>query len=225
MNAMRRTRCLTLKPMLWIAILTLSAGCVAKPVRKITGKPAGAPPWRIAVLPGQMSEKEQKEAAGKMDERLAERRASIEEIRVCMTLHVPGDPYEVIPLPVVDRVLPPGTVIPPGPEAIRSAARALDADLVLVPEIRSWKRRYYLLHAVARVGITARVYDGATGKLLFESMHEQVRNQGVLKLPPAPFAVLAGPIVGMQHIYMADMCRNVSAKIGEDLRALGKVDP
>ncbi len=222
---MRRTRRLTLKPILWIAILTLSAGCVAKPVRKVTGKPAGPPPWRIAVLPAQMSEKEKKQAAGEMDEKLAERRASLDEIRVCMTLHIPGHPYEVIPLPVVDRVVPPGTVIPPGPEAIRSAARALRADLVLVPELYSWGRRYYVLHGVARVGITARVYDGATGKLIFESMHEQVKNQGELKIPGGYLAVVAGPIVALQHIYMADMCRNVSAKIGEDMRALREVDP
>jgi hypothetical protein len=48
---------------------------------------------------------------------------------------------------------------------------------VLVPETYSWKRRYYLLHGVSRVGITAKIYDGDTGKLLFESMHEQVRTR------------------------------------------------
>jgi len=222
---MKRTPRRATKPILWIAIVALSAGCAAQPVRKVAGNPAGAPPWRIAVLPAQISEKEKREAAGKMDQKMAERRAILDEIRTCMALHVPGDSYEVIPLPLVDRVVPPGTVLSPGPKAITSAARALHADLVLVPEIYSWRRRYYLVHGVSRVGITARIYDGATGKLLFESMHEQVRNQGVLKLPPGPFPVLAGPIVGMQHIYMADMCRNVSGKIGEDMRALPDTNP
>jgi hypothetical protein len=78
-----------------------------------------------------------------------------------------------------------------------------------------------VLHGVSRVGITARVYDGATGKLLFESMHEQVKNQGELKIPAGYLAVLAGPILGLQHIHMADMCRNVSLHIGEDMRRLG----
>jgi len=214
-----------MKGLLGIAILAVAASCVADPVRRVTGKPAGAPPWRIAVLPAQIGEKEKREAAGKMDQKLAERRAMLDEIRACMALHVPGDSYEVTPLPLVDRVVPPGTVLSPGPKAITSAARALHADLVLVPEIYSWRRRYYLVHGVSRVGITGRIYDGATGKLLFESIHEQVKNQGELKIPAGYLAVLAGPILGLQHIHMADMCRNVSRKIGEDMRTLPGANP
>jgi len=224
-NAMKRAPRRATKPILWIAILALSAGCVAQPVRKVAGNSASAPPWRIAVLPAQIGEKEKREAAGKINEKMAERRAILDEIRTCMALHVPGDSYEVIPLPLVDRVVPPGTVLSPGPKAITAAARALHADLVLVPEIYSWRRRYYLVHGVSRVGITARIYDGATGKLLFESMHEQVRNQGALKIPAAAGGAVGGPIVGLQHIYMADMCRNVSGKIGEDMRALHEANP
>jgi hypothetical protein len=156
---------------------------------------------------------------------MVERRKALDETRTYVTLHIPGDLYEVIALPLVDRVVPPGTVLRPDPEAIRRVARALHADLVLVAEIYSWRRRYYLIHAESRVGITVRIYDGAKGMLLFESMHEQARNQGVLKIPAGPFAAAAGPIVGLQGLYMADMCRNVSGKIGDDMRALHESRP
>jgi len=219
-NVMTGTRRPALNLILWIAILALTAGCAAEPVRKITGNPGGAPPWRMAVLPAQLNQKDRLEASGNLDKKMAERRRALDETRICVALHVPEDSYEVIPLPVVDRAVPPGTILPPGPEAITSAARALDADLVLVPEIHSWKHRYYVLHAVARVGITARIYDGATGSLLFESRHEQVKNQGELKIPAGYLAVVAGPILGLQHVHMVDMCRNVSLKIGDDTRAL-----
>ncbi len=212
-------------PILWIAILSFTAGCAAEPVRKVTAGPAGAPPWRMAVLPAQINPEEKLEAAGKMDQKMTERRKALDETRVCVTMQIPEDSYRVIPLPDVDRVVPSGTILPPGPQAITAAARALDADLVLVPEIYSWKRRYYVLHAVARVGITARIYDGATGRLLFESRQEQVKNQGQLKIPAGYLAVVAGPVLGLQHVHMADMCRNVSLKIGEDMRYLQETEP
>jgi len=225
MNAMKRGSGRALNPLLWIALMVFSAGCAADPVRKVTGRPTGPAPWRIAVLPAQLSPEVKQKAAGKLDKMMMKRTKALNEIRTCVVLHIPGDSYEVIALPVVDRALPPGTVLSPDPETIRAAAGALHADLVLVPEIYSWRRRYYLIHVESRVGIGARIYDGATGALLFQSMHEQVRNQGILKIPAGPFAAAAGPIVGMQHIYMADMCQNMSGEIGEDMRALLETRP
>jgi hypothetical protein len=123
----------------------------------------------------------------------------------------------VIPLPIVDQDWPSASHAPATPAGIMAIARALRADLVLVPETYSWGRRYYLIDGVARVGTQVRLYDGRTGALLFQSRHEQVKNAGVFKIPLGPGPAVAGPILGLQHIHMSYMCNEVARQIGEDL--------
>jgi hypothetical protein len=192
----------------------LLSACVAKPVRKFVAQPSSPPPWRLAILPVLPGSMER--GKGKM-KRLKVSRKTLEEIRSCLTLAMPAEAFEVIPIPYVDEKAAGMDLKSADAPQIQEVARALQADLVLLPGTYSWKRRYYLLHGVARVGIEARLYDGATGELVYRSMREQVKNQGILKIPAGYLAVVAGPILGLQRTHLTDMCHRVSEKISADL--------
>ena len=192
------------------ALCLLYLGCAAEPVSRPFGEPSSASPWRLAILPTQLSVNEDGDSPSVSSDVLT-------ETRICVAMQMPEGPYEVVPLPVVDWAYSPEYGPPSHPEELVEVASATKAQLVLVPEIFSWDRDYYLLHAVARVGIGAKLYDGLTGELLYESRHEQVKNPGNFKIPAGYLSVVAGPIVGLQGIYLSYMCNNVARKIGADL--------
>jgi hypothetical protein len=187
-----------------LLVLALGWGCASDPIRLRLGEPSTKPPWRLAILP----------TAPVVSEDVRR------EVRACIALQIPDGPFEVIPLPIVDRDYPPEHGPPAGPATFVDIGKSLKADLILVPEVFSWDRRYYLLHAVARVGLRAKLYDGWTGEPLYDSAHEQVMNQGNFKIPAGYLAVVAGPIVGLQHIHMSYMCENMAAEIAKDLETL-----
>jgi hypothetical protein len=197
------------------ALFLLCAGCVADTIQTPLGEPSTASPWRLAIMPTQLRVDENGESPSLSADVLR-------EARTCVAMQMPDGPYEVVPLPVVDRAYPPENAPPSHPEEFVEIASATNAQLILVPEIFSWDRNYYLIHAVARVGIGAKLYDGLTGELLYESQHEQVMNQGNFKIPGGYLAVVAGPIVGLQGIYLSYMCNNVAGKIGTDIETFLK---
>ncbi|OGP84853.1 MAG: hypothetical protein A2Y95_09195 [Deltaproteobacteria bacterium RBG_13_65_10] len=201
-----------------LAAAALAAACASPLLRVREGDPSTLPPWRLAVLPAQPPSGETAKTNG------SPARDTLEEARTCVALEIPEGPFEVIPLPLVDRDQPPPLGPHSSPDEVVAAARALHADLVLVPEVTAWHRRYYLIHAVARVGIQARVYDGRTGALLFQSRQEQVKNEGIFKIPLGALPVVVGPILGLQHTHLSYMCDETARRIGEDLlRAYGSI--
>ncbi len=202
----------------FLLLAALGAGCASKPMRIREGDPSTSPPWRVAVLPTQPPPAEK----GKKPVDMA--KDALDDTRTCIALQIPPGPFDVIPLPVVDRDRAPAPDAPATPEEIIATARALHADLLLVPEAYSWRRRYYLIHGVARVGAQVKLYDGRTGALLFESRHEQVKNEGTFNIPLGLVPIVAGPILGLQPIHMSYMCNEIARRIGEDLlRAYGSI--
>ena len=191
-------------------IITL-LGCASEPLVERLADPPGGSSWRIAVLPAEPAPFE----AGK--ESPVFTIETLEEMRECLTLQLPRESFHVISLPRVDEVAPPGAPVPQDPDAIIRLARKLDARVIILPELFSWDRDYYLVHSVARVGLRVSLFDGETGALLFRSSHESVRNEGLLKIPTGYGAVLYGPIRGILHFRMTYLCDRVSSEVALDL--------
>ena len=166
-----------------LALAWLAAGCASEPIYQNTGRPAGAPPWRTVMLPVAPASPVEGEPAPGFSFDL------LNEVRRCVALEIPQEYYRLISLPRVDHAVP----LSEGPvedeEATARAGRAMDADLVIRPELFSWKRRYYIVHSVARVGVRVKIYDGKTGALLAESSHEQGQEPGVPEDPRLATAV------------------------------------
>jgi hypothetical protein len=197
-----------------LLLLALGSGCASDPVRLQLGEPSTKAPWRLAILPTAQTVNEGEDPAPVVSDDV------LREARACIALQIPNGSFEVVPLPIVDRDYPPEYGPPVGPATLIEIGKSVKADLILVPEIFSWDRGYYLLHAVSRVGLRAKLYDGWTGEALYDSAHEQVMNQGNFKIPAGYLAVVAGPIVGLQRMHMSYMCLNVAAEIAKDLDTL-----
>jgi len=202
-----RTACV----LLLFALLT--AGCASKPVyRKIANAP-GRPPWRVVVLPAIPASPEEGKEVPVFEP------GTLDDARTCLALKIPRDAYRLISLPRVDLAIPFDQRPVKGEAAIARAGRAMDADLVIQPELFAWDRSYYVIHSVARVGMRAKLYDGKTGALLGEASREQVRNQGIQKIPLWTGGLIYGPIRGILHEQMAYLCDSVATRLAEDLTA------
>lgn len=194
-----------------LMLALLAGGCASEPVYTKTGRPPGPPPWRAVLLPVAPASPAEGEEVPVFDVDL------LDEVRQCITMEIPQEVVRLISLPRVDHALPLSDGPVEGQERIARAGRALDADLVILPELFSWKRRYYIIHSVARVGVRVKIFDGKTGALLAESGHERLRNQGILKIPVGYGGAVYGPIRGLLHSQMSFLCDDVAALIGEDL--------
>lgn len=197
----------------------LVGGCAADSVFGTLGPPPGRPPWRTVLLPVIPGSPGEGKETPVFDTRL------LEEARSMLALEIPRGPYHVISLPRVDHALPPAAGPIQGQGEIARAGRALGADLVIQPELFSWKRRYYIVHSVARVGMRVKVYDGRTGALLAVSSHERVRNQGLLKLPFGYGGAIYGPVRGILHSQMSRLLNDVAIRIGDDLAHFAPPEP
>lgn len=200
-------------PCALLLLAVLAAGCASDPVFRKYGEPPTPAPWRTLLLPvTPASPAEGKEVPDIDIERL-------EETRACLAIDIPRGPYRLVALPRVDRALSSMEGPLEGKEAMARAGQALGADLVIQPELFAWKRRYYFIHSVARVGLRVKIHDGRTGRLLGESSHERVRNQGILKIPLGYGGAVYGPIRGLLHGQMSLLCDDVAELIGDDLAA------
>jgi hypothetical protein len=197
-----------------LLVLALGSGCASDPVRLRLGEPSTKAPWRLAILPTAQPSNEGEEPAHVVSDDV------LREARACIALQIPNGPYEVVPLPIVDRDYPPEYGPPAGPATLVDIGKSVKADLILVPEVLSWDRSYYLIHSVTRVGLRARLYDGWTGEALYDSAHEQVMNQGALKIPVWTGGLVYGPIRGLLPFQLRYMCHNVAAEIAKDLETL-----
>lgn len=194
------------------SMLTITLlGCASEPFVERLGDPPDASSWRIAVLPAAPAPAE----AGKETPVFTIK--TLEEMRECLTLQLPRDTFQVISLPRINEVAPPGAPLSQDPDAIIRLAQKLDARVLILPEILSWGRSYYFIHSVARVGLRVSLFDGETGAPLFRASREEVRNQGIVKLPSGYAGVLYGPIRGVMHFRMAYLCDRVSSEIAHDL--------
>ncbi|MDP3937130.1 MAG: hypothetical protein Q8R92_03235 [Deltaproteobacteria bacterium] len=195
-----------------LAVLALlAAGCASEPVYLKTGNPSGPPPWRAVLLPVIPASPAEGEEVPDFSYDL------LEEVRGCLAMKIPQDAYQLISLPRVDRAIPLSEGPVEGEAEMARAGQALAADLVIQPELFARDRSYYLIQSVARVGMRVKIYDGRTGKLLVESSHEQVRNQGLQKIPVWTGGLVYGPIRGLLHGQMLAICDSVATRIGEDL--------
>ncbi len=191
-------------------VITL-LGCASDPFLERLGDPPDGSSWRVAVLPAVPAPAE----AGK--ETPVFTIETLEEMRECLTLQLPRDTFQVISLPRVNELAPPGAPLPQDPDAIIRLAQELDARAIILPELFSWDRNYYLIHSVARVGLRVRLFDGETGAPLFMTSREDVRNQGIPKIPVWTGGLIYGPIRGVLRFRMAYLCDRVSSKIAHDL--------
>jgi hypothetical protein len=194
-----------------LLLALLSGGCASDAVYQQEGRPSAPPPWRVVVLPAIAASPGEGKEIPSIDVDV------LEETRECLAMGIPRDGFRLVSLPRVDLTIPPSEGPVQDEAAVARAGRAFDADLVILPEVFSWTRKYYVVHSVARVGLRVKVYDGRSGALLLESDHEQVRNQGIQKIPVWTGGLIYGPIRGLLHEQMMYMCDNVADLIGKDL--------
>ncbi len=191
-------------------IITL-LGCASQPFVERLADPPDASSWRIAVLPVKSA------PADAGDDTPVFTIETLNEMRECLTLQLPRNAFHVISLPRVDEAAPPGAPLPQDPDAIVRLAQQLDARVIILPELFSWDRDYYIIHSVARVGLRVSLFDGETGAPLFRASRENVRNQGIPKIPVWTGGLIYGPIRGILHFRMAYLCDRVSSEIADDL--------
>lgn len=93
----------------------------------------------------------------------------------------------------------------------------LTCDAVLYGNVRKWDRTYLAVQSINTVALDLKLVSARDGKVLFESSAEDSESRGLTKGPTGISSLVLEPIKGLDSDIIANLARNLVAKMLEPL--------
>ncbi len=166
-------------------ILTTTIGCATqKPVTKISGNLAKlSKNLLVAILPVQISDPKQKEAA--------------ELFRQSLYANFKRSHFKLIERYIVDKLLEQNDIRHPNQiEKVNAIqlGEILGADAVLYPVMSKVERSYAVLHSSIELTASVTLTDTRTGEILWTANQTETDFEGIGKIPTGIFAAAIAPV-------------------------------